>query len=158
MFHEYNSKMTKDGYRLLKNQFLTFKKERLEILKEEIKQSRQYCDFEDDVTFHKLIHERYQIEDEITTLESLLAKVTIIDVDQLSKEKVSFGHRITLVNLKNNKKEILTIGHPMEGYVRDDLLSVFSPLGKELLGKKIGDMITLNLHDEIIEREILHIE
>lgn len=158
MPEEYKNFITKKGYQLLKNKWLLSKKEKLERLQREINQARNYCDFGEDVTFQSLINERFRLEEEISNVENLLTKVTIIDAKQRSTEKISFGHTVTLINITNGTKETFTIGHSMEGNVRNNLLSVYSPLGKKLLGKRVGDLILLNFLDQTIKRKIIHIE
>lgn len=86
--------------------------------------------------------DRHTVKTRIVHLKHMLADSSIIDLSG-SREKVAIGHRVALVDEKNQKSAYTIVGSletdPRNGYISND-----SPLGKSLLGHKEGDSISID--------------
>ncbi len=82
-------------------------------------------------------------------LKDEIERAQIFEKKDVDPTKISFGTRVTLVNLKTNEKEEYTILGPWESNPEKNIISYLSPLGNELYGHKQGEQ----LHFVINERE-----
>lgn len=137
-------KITEKGYELLTRHLKQLVDLERGKVQKEIDAARKFCDFGEDSTFRQLVEERFKLDRRIEKLEKLLAQAEIIEPDSLAKDRISFGSTVRLIQLESNEEESFTIGHPAELSVRDDLISIESPLAKQLLGKKPGDLVSLS--------------
>ena len=83
------------------------------------------------------------VEGRITTIENMIRNAKIIEEERLSSDTVSFGSSVTFVELPNGDEETYTIvgsaeADPFEGKISND-----SPIAKSLLGRKVGDQVTV---------------
>ena len=83
------------------------------------------------------------VEGRITTIENMIRNAKIIGSDELSSDTVSLGSSVTFVELPNGDEETYTIvgsaeADPFEGKISND-----SPIAKSLIGRKIGDEVTV---------------
>lgn len=141
-------KMTRLGHELLTKRLDYLVKVKRGRLEEEIKEARRFCDFSEDVSFKQLVDDRLNLDQEIRRLGGILSEVEILDSKTLDPLTLSFGHKVTLIDRVSGKEESFTIGHPAESYVREDILSAEAPLARELVGRKVGDVVSLDQSGE----------
>jgi transcription elongation factor GreA len=78
-------------------------------------------------------------------LEFKLANADIIEADNLPKDRAVFGCRVLLENLDTGEEVIYQLGGPDESDISQGRISITSPLGKALLGKKPGAELTVQV-------------
>ena len=76
-------------------------------------------------------------------LEEVLSSVEVIDPASLSGNNVKFGAHVTLVDEETDKESAYQIVGVYEADIKQAKLSVSSPLAKALIGKKVGDSISV---------------
>jgi transcription elongation factor GreA len=98
------------------------------------------------------------METRITQLEDILANARVLDAKDLDLTKVRVLTKVTILNKKMKKEMKYTLVSPNEADFAKGKISVDSPIGAALLGKEIGDVVTVTVPAGILELEILKIE
>ena len=113
--------------------------ERPEVV-EQIETARAHGDLSENAEYHAAKERQGQIEAEVIQLEDQLARAVIIDPTTLSGDKVVFGATAHLLD-EDDKKIIYQIVGQTEADARRGRISYNSPLGRALIGRRIGDEV-----------------
>ena len=87
----------------------------------------------------------------------MLARAKIIDSNSISTDEVRVLTKVKVKNLKTNKIQVYHLVSPEEADFENGKMSINSPIGRQLLGKKVGDVVKVNVPAGLIELEILEI-
>ena len=137
--------VTKEGYEALKKELEKLKRiERPQNIKA-IEEARAHGDLSENAEFAAAKDRQGFIEGRISELEYKLANADIIEPDKLNKEKAVFGSRVLLENIETGQDVEYQLVGPDESDIEKGRISISSPLGKALLGKKPGDEVTLQV-------------
>ena len=79
------------------------------------------------------------MEARIAAMEGTLANVRVLDESSIDTSKVSILTRVALTNLKTNKQVVYKVVSEKEADLKAGKISVTSPIGKGILGKKVGE-------------------
>ena len=93
----------------------------------------------------------------INELEKAIGNAQIIDASDVDTSQVSILCKVKIKNLKVNREMTYQIVSESEANVKEKKISVDSPIGKGLLGKKIGDVVEIQTPASIMNFEILDI-
>ena len=99
-----------------------------------------------------------KLENEISQLQLLLANVKIIEEDEIDKSQVRILTVVTIKNLSNNQIISYKLVPDKEADLKQKHLGINSPVAQALLGKKIDDIVEINVPAGIIKYKILKIE
>jgi transcription elongation factor GreA len=135
--------MTEEGREKIVQELEYLKTVRRKEVVERIKVARGFGDLSENSEYDSAKEEQAFVEGRIALLENMLRHAVIIE-DDGDKETVSLGKTVTFVELPDGEEESYTIvgsaeADPFEGKISND-----SPIAKSLLGKKIGDEVTVN--------------
>lgn len=97
------------------------------------------------------------LEKKIADLENSLANARILDNSKIDTSKVTILSKVELKNLKMKKNFTYTLVSDAEANLKESKLSVSSPIGKAILGKKKGDKVEVQAPTGKIEYEIVKI-
>jgi len=97
------------------------------------------------------------LELKISKLEETLANARLIDESQLDTSKVLVLSTVRLKNQQNGSEMTYTLVAESEANLKAGKISVTSPIGKGLLGKKVGDIAEINVPNGTIKFDILEI-
>ena len=97
------------------------------------------------------------LEARIAKMEDLVANARLIDESQVDNSKVYILSRVKIKNLKNNAVVEYTLVAENEANLAEKKISVDSPIGKGLLGKKVGDIAKVQIPAGLIDFEVLEI-
>ena len=135
--------ITIKGYASLKKELERLKKiERPENIKA-IEEARAHGDLSENAEFEAAKDRQGFIEGRIGELEYKLASADIIDPDKLPKDKAVFGCTVILENIDTGEELNYQLVGPDESNIAKKRISVTSPLGQAMIGKKPGDEVTL---------------
>ena len=149
--------ITKKGYAALKTELERLKKvERPKNIKE-IEEARGHGDLSENAEFHAAKERQSHIDARIRDLEHKLAEAQIIDTSNLSTEKVVFGSTVTVKDVQNGKEQRYTLVGPDEGDLKNGKISVQSPVGRALIGKRVGETVEVKTPAKVVEYEVLNI-
>ena len=97
------------------------------------------------------------MENKIAKLDEIVANARIVDSSKLDINKVSILTTVKIKNLKNNMEMKYTIVAENEADLKSGKISIDSPIGKGLVGKKVGDTVDVTVPAGIIPFQILEI-
>lgn len=123
-----------------------------------IKQAIEFGDISENSEYDEAKNEQAQIEERIMKLENILKKAVIIDEDDISTEMVSVGSKVHLRENGDENEVSYTIVGSAEADPYEAKISNESPVGRALLGKKIGDKVEVQIPDGVTLYEVMKIE
>lgn len=130
--------------------------ERLEVVKA-IETAREHGDLKENAEYHAAKERQGHIEGRIRDLKDKLARAEIIDCSKVSCEKVVFGTVVNLLDVDTDEEIAYQLLGPEEADVKKGSISVFSPLGRVLLGKEVGDEVVAKTPGGTREFEVMGI-
>ncbi len=135
--------ITREGYEALKKELEYLKAvERPQNIKA-IEEARAHGDLSENAEFEAAKDRQGFIEGRVGELEFKLASADIIDPDKLPKDRAVFGCTVLLENIDSGENVEYQLVGPDESDIEKGRISVSSPLGKVIIGKKPGEEITL---------------
>ena len=134
--------VTKEGYEALKKELENLKRvKRPENIKA-IEEARAHGDLSENAEFAAAKERQGFIEGRISELQFKLGHADIIVLDKLPKDKAVFGCKVLLENSDTGEDVKYQLVGPDESDIEKGRISVSSPLGQAILGKKPGDELT----------------
>jgi transcription elongation factor GreA len=104
-----------------------------------IAEAREKGDLKENAEYDAAKEAQGMLEARIAALEGALANVRVLDVSSIDTSKVSILTQVTLTNLKTNKQVVYKVVSEKEADLKAGKISVTSPIGKGILGKKVGE-------------------
>jgi transcription elongation factor GreA len=124
---------------------------------QKIADARSHGDLSENADYDAAKHEQELLEIRIAKLQQTLSKVQVIDPNDFPSDKVYILSTVKVKNKKNNSIMTYTLVSAEEADFEQNKIAVSSPLGKVLLGKTIGEVVSLKVPAGITEYEILEI-
>ena len=148
---------TQEGLNKLKEELNFLKtKERSSIAKQ-IAEAREKGDLSENAEYDAAKEAQGLLELKISKLEEIVANARLIDDSQLDTSKVMILTKVKIKNLKNNQMMQYTLVAENEANLKEGKISIDSPIGKGLLGKKVGDKVDIQVPAGKIPFEIIEI-
>ncbi len=149
--------MTKEGLEKLQDEIKHIRSvKRLEVAKA-IAEAREKGDLSENAEYHAAKEEQGHLEAKLAELENKLANARIMDESMLDASKAGILSTVEVLNKKMNKKMKFMLVSEAEANLKENKLSVSSPIGKALLGKEVGDVVKAHTPGGEMEFEILKI-
>lgn len=136
--------ITKAGFEKLKKDLETLKK--VDVLQnvKEIETARAHGDISENAEYAAAKERQAFIQGRLQELENNLAHCRVIDVKVLSNEKVVFGTTVRISDMESGEEISYRLVGPFESDISLNRISVTSPIGRALIGKKVGDEAKVN--------------
>ena len=148
---------TKEGLEKIKNELEELRtKGRAEIAKQ-IAEARDKGDLSENAEYDAAKEAQGHLEAKIAQLEQVVGQARVIDESKLDRSQVSVLSKVTIRNLKNKATFTYTLVSQEEADLKKNRISVDSPIGKGLLGKKKGEKTAIQTPGGEIEFEIVEI-
>jgi transcription elongation factor GreA len=149
--------VTRQGFEALKKELENLKKiERPQNIKA-IEEARAHGDLSENAEYAAAKDRQGFIEGRINDLEYKLASLDIIATDKLPKDRAVFGSRVVLENVETGEDVVYQLVGPDESDIENGRISISSPLGKALIGRKPGDELSLQVPGGKRSYELLEI-
>ena len=129
---------------------------RLEIA-EEIKTARAFGDLSENAEYDEAKNEQAKIEGEIVMLENMLRNATVVDQEDVDVQRVNVGTRVKVLDKEYDEEIEYKIVGSAEADLSTNKISNESPVGKALLGKKVGNLVKVETPGGIVRLKILDI-
>lgn len=147
--------MTVTGEAALREELERLKKVDRPRISAAIAEAREHGDLKENAEYHAAREQQSFTEGRIMEIESKLAGAQVIDVTQIPRTgKVIFGTTIDLVNVETDETRTYRIVGDDEADVKNNLISVSSPIARALIGKEEGDVVTVRAPGGDVEYEI----
>jgi len=125
---------------------------------EKIKEAREQGDLSENAEYDAAKDEQRDIESRIEDIEKILKNAEVVDEDEIDLEKINVGCRVKVLD-KALKEEIeFKIVGSTEANSLQNMISNESPVGKELLGKKVGQTVSIETQAGTIKYKVIDIQ
>ena len=148
---------TQEGYDRIVAELDHLKSEGRQQVASAIAEAREKGDLSENAEYDAAKDAQGMLELKINELENTLANARVIDGSQIDISKVTVLSKVKIKNLKINKEMEYTLVSESEANLKEKKISVQSPIGEGLLGKKIGDIATVKTPNGEMQFEILDI-
>ncbi len=148
--------LTREGYEKLKKELEELRHKLMYEISERIKEARELGDISENSEYEAAKNEQGRIGSRIMEIERILDAAEIIDSKDTSK--VSLGNWVLLRNRKTGEDFRIRLVTPQEADIFNNKISEDSPIGRSILGKKVGDVVKVQTPGGLAEYEIEAIE
>ena len=135
--------LTKQGLDELKAKIAYLSNERRREVAARIKEAREFGDISENAEYDDAKNEQAMLEKQIADLEEKLRSAKVIDKKEVTGETVTVGTTVHVKDQKSDKSVKYHIVGSAEANIAENKLSNESPVGKSLLGKKRGDIVSV---------------
>lgn len=146
--------LTKEGYDRIKSELEDLKSRGRQEAAQAIAEARDKGDLSENAEYDAAKDAQGILEMKISEMEGRIASARIVSSDQISTEQVNILTTVKLKNLKINKSIEYTLVGESEADLKERKISVTSPIGKGLLGRKEGEVAEIQTPGGIIKFKI----
>ena len=137
--------ITVNGLQNLKSELEDLKNVQRPKIVEAIAEARSHGDLKENAEYHAAKEQQALIESRVIAINDLIARANVIDVTKIDNEgKVIFGSTVKVQDLESNKETSYKLVGQDEADISKNLIFYRSPIGKALIGKNKGDMVSVN--------------
>jgi len=122
-----------------------------------IAEARDKGDLSENAEYDAAKDAQGMLEIRISKLQDVIATSRIIDESKIDTTKVQILNKVKIKNMNNHATMEYTIVSESEASLKEGKISVDTPIAKGLLGKKVGDLVNINVPSGIIPFEIIGI-
>ena len=149
--------LTKEGFTKLQAELQSLYQQKRR-LTEEVSQAAAMGDLRENSEYHAARERLQHVAKRLAELDAKLSHVRIIDDLEIKADEARVGAKVTLEDEQTNERFSYCLVGPEEADPKDGKLSIASPLGKSLLGKKKGERFTLTLPNALVPYRIVNVE
>ena len=149
--------MTKAGAEAIKRELKRLKSVERPKNVQDIATARDHGDLRENAEYHAAKEKQSHIAGRIEMLEDRLARAEIIDVKKLSGDRVVFGATVRLEDTDSGAKAQYAIVGEIEADLKKGRISITSPIARGLVGREVGDTVTIRTPGGEREYEILEV-
>ncbi len=146
--------LSPEGLRRLEQELEHLKTVRRREVAERIKHARSFGDIAENSEYEDAKNEQAFIEGRILTLERILRNARLIDETEIDPERVGVGTRVTLRDLDSGEVVEYTIVGSAEANPAEMRISNESPVGKGLVGQRLGSVVEIRVPAGVLRYEI----
>ncbi len=150
--------LTRAGYEKLRTDLERLKTTERHKISKAIGEARLMGDISENAEYDSAKDAQAHNEARIADLETKLAKVRIIENENIPSDKVYIGAIVKLKDLESDEEITYTMVSPEESNYEEKKLSIFSPVGKGLMGKKEGEEVTIQVPAGTLKYKVLKIK
>ncbi len=122
-----------------------------------VAEAREKGDLSENAEYDAAREAQALLEVKIAKLKDVLVSARLVDETQLDLNKVSILTTVKIKNLKNNATMSYTLVAESEADLKSGKISVDSPIGRGLLGKKVGDKVEISVPAGVIPFQVVSI-
>ena len=149
--------MTSRGYQFLMEELKRLKSVERPKNMREIEEARGHGDLSENAEFHAAKERQSLLDVQIREIEDKLARAQVIDVSQLSGERVVFGATVSLADGDTGENVVYQIVGDHEAEPKNGKISISSPVARALIGKSEGDEVEVRTPTGVRSFEILSV-
>ncbi|BBA84949.1 transcription elongation factor GreA [endosymbiont of Pachyrhynchus infernalis] len=151
--------MTLNGANKLRKELNFLKKISRPKIIQSIIEARKHGDLKENYEYHAAKEQQKLCENRIKNIEIKLLNSKIIDIKNIKNNNlIIFGSTVELENLNSNNKEEYCIVGEEEFDIKNNRISIYSPIAKGLIGKKIGDIVYIQVPMGVLKYKIVNIK
>ncbi len=150
--------ITKEGLEAIKTELANLKDVRRKEVAQRLKEAISYGDLSENAEYEEARNEQAFVEGRILVLDQQIKHAKVISGTKQHVKVVQVGHTVVLKNRTNSQKEQYIIVGSTEADPLSGKISNESPVGKHILGKGVGETVTLAVPEGQASYEILKID
>ena len=151
------SYVTEEGLNKLREELKQLETVERPKIKKQIADARDKGDLSENAEYDAAKEAQGMLEMRIQKLKSTIANSRVLDESKIDTNTVQIMNTVKIKNKKNNAVMEYTIVSETEADLKQRKISVTSPIAKGLLGKKVGDVVDIEVPNGIIPFEIMDI-
>lgn len=150
--------LTQEGLEQIEEELNELKTVKRKELAERLKVAISYGDLKENSEYHSAKDDQSHMETRILVLERMIKRARVVSADSVDLNEVGVGSYVILNDIEFAERIEYRIVGPAEANVAENKISYESPLGKGLLGKKVGDIINVTAPMGNLQYELLEIK
>ena len=150
--------LTYAGLKKLEEELHDLKVVKRKEVAEKIREAREQGDLSENAEYDAAKDEQRDIEARIDELEKLLKHVEVVDEDEVGTDKINVGCTVVVYDCEFEEEMEFKIVGSTEANSLAGKISNESPVGKALIGKTVGDLVTVETQAGFIDYKVLKIE
>ena len=150
--------LTQEGFDKLEEELELLKTTRRKEVAERLKVAISFGDLSENAEYDEAKKEQAALEERIIKLENMVRKAVIIDESSVDLDVIKIGSIVRIYDEDFDEEVEYSIVGSAEADPYNGKISNESPVGKSLLGSKIGDVVEVNVPDGIIKLKVLDIK
>jgi transcription elongation factor GreA len=151
--------LTKKGVERLRGELAHLKKVDRPKIIAAIAEARAHGDLKENAEYHAAREQQSFVEGRIQHLEYSISHAQIIDVEKLNPgDKVVFGATVTMADEESGEETTYQVVGDVEADIKRNLIAVSSPISRAIIGREIGDVVTVRAPAGDREYEIVDVE
>ena len=150
--------LTYEGLRQLEDELHDLKVNQRKAVAQKIKEAREQGDLSENAEYDAAKDEQRDIEARIEEIDKILKNAEVVVEDEVDVNTINIGCRIKIYDMEFDEELEYKLVGSTEANSLKGKISNESPLGSKLIGKKVGDVITVDTHAGSMQYKILQIQ
>ncbi len=146
--------MTKKGYEALQAELTRLRREERPKVIQAITEAREHGDLKENAEYKAAKEHQQFIDTRMAELEHKLGSAQVVEISTGVSETVVFGVTVSLLNMESQEGKRYTLVGEDEADIKNGSISVQSPIGRALIGHRVGDIVEVHRPAGMIEYEI----
>ena len=149
--------LTYAGLKSLEDELHDLKVVKRKEVAEKIKEAREQGDLSENAEYDAAKDEQRDIEARIEEIEKILKNAEVVVEDEVDLDRISVGCKVKVYDYEFEEEMELKLVGSTEANSLEGKISNESPVGKALIGKKVGDVVAVETQAGVIQYEVLKI-
>ena len=150
--------LTREGLKKLEDELDDLIVVKRKEVAQKIKEAREQGDLSENAEYDAAKDEQRDIEARIEEIEKILKNAEIVDEDEVSLDTINIGCQVKILDLEFDEELTYKIVGSTEANSLKGKISNESPVGKALLGKKVGEMVSVETQVGVVQYKVLDIQ
>ncbi len=150
--------LTYAGLTKLENELQDLKVNKRSEVAEKIKEAREQGDLSENAEYDAAKDEQRDIEARIEEIENILKNAEVVDEDDIDTKTINVGCKVTVLDKEYDEELEFKIVGSTEASSLNGMISNESPLGSALMGKKVGNVVSVETQDGVAKYKVLAID
>jgi transcription elongation factor GreA len=150
--------LTYEGLRLLEEELQDLKLNKRKEVAQKIKEAREQGDLSENAEYDAAKDEQREIEARIEEIDKILKNAEVVVEDEVEVDVINIGCKVKILDVEFDDEMEYKIVGSTEANSLKGKISNESPVGKALIGARIGDIVNVETHSGVLQYKILEIQ
>ena len=126
-------------------------------LPREISKARAHGDLSENAEYHAAKERQGIVNMRLGQVRARLRELSMVDMARIPRDRVGLGSTVTVLDLNKDEEITYSLTTSEDADVTQGRISTTSPIGRGLIGKKVGDTVKVQIPDGVREMEIIQL-